>query len=194
LQQWQFGKGAKMGYVFTWVKNLVCFYLLLTVVLHLLPRQSYRKYVRFFSGMLLTILVVSPVLSLLGNEEALREKISQAEFFQDLDNHKLDTEHLETTQKEIYLREYERALEMDVSRMAQEKQLAAREVKVRLTEGYEVESIEIAVAMEKDDDNIFVQETPAASDSSRDTKISELRQDLAEYYRLNEEQVSIVVL
>ncbi|MCI9525635.1 MAG: stage III sporulation protein AF [Lachnospiraceae bacterium] len=183
-----------MGYVFTWVKNLVCFYLLLTVVLHLLPRQSYRKYVRFFSGMLLTILVVSPVLSLLGNEEALREKISQAEFFQDLDNHKLDTEHLETTQKEIYLREYERALEMDVSRMAQEKQLAAREVKVRLTEGYEVESIEIAVAMEKDDDNIFVQETPAASDSSRDTKISELRQDLAEYYRLNEEQVSIVVL
>ena len=83
---------------------------------------------------------------------------------------------------------------MDVSRMAQEKQLAAREVKVRLTEGYEVESIEIAVAMEKDDDNIFVQETPAASDSSRDTKISELRQDLAEYYRLNEEQVSIVVL
>ena len=84
-----------MGYVFTWVKNLVCFYLLLTVVLHLLPRQSYRKYVRFFSGMLLTILVVSPVLSLLGNEEALREKISQAEFFQDLDNHKLDTEHLE---------------------------------------------------------------------------------------------------
>ena len=52
-----------MGYVFTWVKNLVCFYLLLTVVLHLLPRQSYRKYVRFFSGMLLTILVVSPVLS-----------------------------------------------------------------------------------------------------------------------------------
>ncbi len=183
-----------MGYIFTWVKNLVCFYLLLTVVLHLLPRQSYRKYVRFFSGMLLTILVVSPVLSLLGDEEALREKISQAEFFQDLDNHKLDTEHLEMTQKEIYLREYERALEMDVSRMAQEKQLAAQEVKVRLTEEYEVESIEIAVAMEKDDDNIFVQETLFTTDSSQDPKISELRQDLLDYYRLNEEQVSIVVL
>lgn len=183
-----------MGYIFTWVKNLVCFYLLLTVVLHLLPRQGYRKYVRFFSGMLLAILVVSPVLSLLGDEEALREKISQAEFFQEMDNHKLDTEHLEATQKEIYLREYERALEMDVGRMAQEKQLAAQEVKVRLTEEYEVESIEIAVAMEKDDDNIFAKETPYAAESPQDSQISELRQDLIEYYRLNEGQVSIVVL
>ena len=78
--------------------------------------------------------------------------------------------------------------------MAQEKQLAAQEVKVRLTEEYEVESIEIAVAMEKDDDNIFVQETLFTTDSSQDPKISELRQDLLDYYRLNEEQVSIVVL
>ncbi len=183
-----------MSYIFTWVKNLVCFYLLLTVVLHLLPRQGYRKYVRFFSGMLLTILVVSPVLSLLGDEEALREKISQAEFFQDLDNHKLDTEHLETTQKEIYLREYERALEMDVSRMAQEKQLTAQEVKVHLTEEYEVQSIELAVAIQKEDDSIFDQEAALAEVGMQYPQVHKLRQDLMEYYRLNEGQVSIVVL
>lgn len=94
-----------MGYIYAWVKNLVCFYILLTVVLHLLPKDNYQKYVRFFSGMLLTILVMSPVLSLMGNEEVLREKISQAGFFQEMDNLKLDTEHLEWQQKERYLQE-----------------------------------------------------------------------------------------
>ena len=110
-----------MGYIHAWVKNLVCFYILLTVVLHLLPKDNYQKYVRFFSGMLLTILVMSPVLSLMGSEEVLREKISQAGFFQEMDNLKLDTEHLEWQQKERYLQEYEHALEMDVSRIAEEK-------------------------------------------------------------------------
>lgn len=183
-----------MSYIFSWVKNLVCFYLLLTVVLHLLPRQNYRKYVRFFSGMLLTILVVSPALTLLGNEEALREKISQAEFFQDMDNRKLDTAHLEITQKEIYIREYERALEMDVSRMAAEKQLTAQEVRVRLTTEYEVESIEMTVEAQGNDENIFTGEASLADDSAYNKQISELRQDLMEYYRINESQVSIAAV
>ncbi len=182
-----------MGYIFNWVKNLVCFYLLLTVVLHLLPRKSYHKYVRFFAGMLLTILVVSPALSLLGDEERLKEKISQAEFFQDMDNIKMDTEHLETVQKDMYLREYERALEMDVSRMAQENQLSAQEVKVRLTDGYEVESIEMKVVREKDDDDIFAGEALLAG-GPQDAQILELRQALMEYYRLKEEQVKIVAV
>ena len=139
-------KGEVMSYIYSWVKNLVCFYILLTVVLHLLPKQNYQKYVRFFSGMLLTILVTSPILSLMGNEELIREKINQAEFFQGLDNLKLDTAHLEDQQKELYREEYERALGMDVSRMAEDKQLIPRQVKVQLSEDYEVESIEMTVS------------------------------------------------
>ena len=138
-----------MGYIYAWVKNLVCFYILLTVVLHLLPKDNYQKYVRFFSGMLLTILVMSPVLSLMGSEEVLREKISQAGFFQEMDNLKLDTEHLEWQQKERYLQEYEHALEMDVSRIAEEKQLLVQEAKVQLSEDYQVESIELTASFQE---------------------------------------------
>lgn len=182
-----------MSYIYTWVKNLVCFYLLLTVVLHLLPQKSYRKYVRFFAGMLLSILVVSPILALLGNEEALRTKISQAEFFQDMDNIKLDTEHLEMVQKEAYLREYERALEMDVSRMVELKQLVPQNVEVRLTEDYEVEAIEMTVTFEEDD-IMFVQKAYYENDSTEYPQVYELRQDLVEYYRLREDQISIAIV
>ncbi len=182
-----------MSYIYNWVKNLVCFYLLLTVVQHLLPKKSYQKYVRFFSGMLLTILVVSPVLSLLGNEELLQQKISQVEFFQDMDNMKLDTEHLETTQKEVYLREYENAVGMDVSRMAEEKQLAVQEVNVHLTQEYEVESIEMTVKR-KEDNGVFVQKAAYADNGAEYPNVHELRQALMEFYRLDEEQITIVVV
>lgn len=180
-----------MNYIYNWVKNLVCFYLLITVVLHLLPKKDYRKYVRFFSGILLTILVVSPVLELMGNEELIRQKISQEEFFQVMDNIKLDTEHLEMTQKELYLKEYERALGMDVGRMAEEKQLIPQKVEVRLTEEYTVSSIEVTVTFQEDD--LFVQKASYVDDSVEYPQVRELRQDLMEFYRLGEEQISIVV-
>lgn len=182
-----------MGYIYNWVKNLVCFYLLLTVVQHLLPQKNYQKYVRFFSGMLLTILVVSPVLSLLGSEELLRQKISQMEFFQDMDNIKLDTEHLEMTQKEVYLREYENAIGMDVSRMAEEKQLAAQEVNVHLTQEYEVESIEMKVKL-TEDNSVFVQKAAYADNGAEYPSVHELRQALMDFYRLDEERITILVV
>ena len=181
-----------MGYIYAWVKNLVCFYILLTVVLHLLPKDNYQKYVRFFSGMLLTILVMSPVLSLMRSEEVLREKISQAGFFQEMDNLKLDTEHLEWQQKERYLQEYEHALEMDVSRIAEEKQLLVQEAKVQLSEDYQVESIELTASFQEED-GIFVQKASFADRSKEYPKVYELKQELMEYYRLKEEQVNIAI-
>ena len=182
-----------MSYIYGWVRNLVCFYILLTVVLHLLPRENYQKYVRFFAGILLTILVASPILSLIGNEETLRTKISQAGFFQDMDNLKQDTEYLEDTQKQVYLREYEQAVGMDVSRMAEEKQLVAEQVEVHLSEDYQVESIEMTVTL-GEDDSVFVQKASFPDDSREYPGVYELKQELMEFYRLKEEQITIGVV
>ena len=138
-----------MELVYTWVKNIVCFYIFMNIIIHLLPKDSYRKYVRFFSGMLLMILVATPVLSVLGQEEVLMQKISQAGFFQELDNIKLDTAHLEQTQKKAYLQEYERAIEMDIERIAQGKGLNPLRTEARLSEDYRVESIVLEVSDSK---------------------------------------------
>ncbi len=181
-----------MSYIYGWVKNLVCFYLLLTVILHLLPKKNYQKYVRFFSGMLLTILVTSPVLSLMGNEEILREKINQAGFFQELDNLKLDTEHLEDGQKERYLREYEKALEMDVGRMAEQKQLTVSKSDVHLSEDYQVESIELTASFEEEE-GIFVQKASFADRIQEYPRVQELRQELMDFYRLDDTQIKIEI-
>ena len=60
-----------MEAVYGWVRNLVCFYIFITAILHLLPKESYRKYIRFFTGLLLVILVLTPIFSLLGEKENL---------------------------------------------------------------------------------------------------------------------------
>lgn len=181
-----------MDIIYNWVKNIVCFCIFLTMIHHLLPKDNYQKYVRFFSGMLLVVLVISPLLSLFGKEGVLLQRINQTSFFQEMDNLKLDTEYLEQEQKEIYIRQYENAIGMDISRMAEERQLSANQVEVRLSEEYQVESIAIQVNAYEEGEVAI--ESISLLDSGREyPAVSDLKQELMEFYRIGEEQIDIEV-
>lgn len=181
-----------MDIIYNWVKNIVCFCIFLTMIHHLLPKDNYQKYVRFFSGMLLVILVVSPILSLFGKESVLLDRINRTSFFQEMDNLKLDTEYLEREQKEIYIRQYENAIGMDISRMAEEKQLNANQVEVRLSEEYQVDSI--AMQVNADAENGIAVESISLMDSGREyPAIFELKQELMEFYQIDEDQIDIEI-
>ena len=181
-----------MDSIYGWIKNIICFYIFITVILHLLPKENYRKYVRFFTGMLLVILVMNPVLSLLGKEEVVIRKISQAGFFQELDNLKMDTEHLEQSQKKVYMREYERAIALDVNGMAVRKQLNPLQTKVRLSGEYQVESIALEVEYNQEDD-FFSEEFMSGAESQGSAKVREFRRELMECYQLEEGQIEIAL-
>ena len=52
-------------------EGLAFFFIFMTAVLNCLPDQKYRKYVRFFLGMLLLILMTGPLLELFRLDERL---------------------------------------------------------------------------------------------------------------------------
>ncbi len=84
--------------IYTWMKNIVFFLVIITAVLEVLPGTAYQKYIRFFTGLVLMMLLLTPVLSLSGageiftelyheyeSEQYRRELEEQEEYFQDLD-------------------------------------------------------------------------------------------------------------
>ena len=50
-----------MESVYSWVKNIIYYMIFLSVVSNLLADSKYEKYIRFFAGMVLILLVVSPL-------------------------------------------------------------------------------------------------------------------------------------
>ncbi len=53
-----------MNEIYGWVKNIVIFLVLTTIVTNLLGKSSYKKYVNLITGIILVILVISPLLKL----------------------------------------------------------------------------------------------------------------------------------
>ena len=61
------------AYLYEWIRNVAFYLVLVTALLHVLPRSGYQKYIRFFTGLVLILLVLAPVLRLFQMEEELRD-------------------------------------------------------------------------------------------------------------------------
>lgn len=61
------------AYLYEWIRNVAFYLVLVTALIHVLPRSGYQKYIRFFTGLVLILLVLAPVLKLFQMEEELRD-------------------------------------------------------------------------------------------------------------------------
>lgn len=59
------------AFLYGWIRDIAFYTILMTVVLHLLPEESQKKYVRFFMGIVLMLVVLSPLLSAAGLSDTL---------------------------------------------------------------------------------------------------------------------------
>ena len=52
--------------IYKWLQNLSFYMILVNAVTCVLPSSSYRKYIRFFTGLILILMLAMPVMSLFG--------------------------------------------------------------------------------------------------------------------------------
>lgn len=68
--------------IFEWIQNIICFLIILSAVLEVLPGKQYQRYVRFYTGIVFLLLVVSPVFQLFGAGDIFEKKLEQKEYEQ----------------------------------------------------------------------------------------------------------------
>ena len=55
-----------LEYIYEWIGNIAFYMIMVTAVLHLLPNSDYQKYIRFFTGLVLILLLADPLLEFTG--------------------------------------------------------------------------------------------------------------------------------
>jgi len=118
--------------MFEWVKGIVFYLILLTVVSHLLPGHKYDKYVRLFTGMLLIMIVIRPITHLFSWDSMFDKNfldISGAWADSGLDEDFM--QDLEGMQARQLQEEYVRQTEQFVKKQAEGYGLTVTQCKVR---------------------------------------------------------------
>ncbi|MCD7864903.1 MAG: stage III sporulation protein AF [Clostridiales bacterium] len=90
-----------------WIRQMIYLMIFLTLLLQILPKKSYRGYVKFFAGLIFAAAVLQPVCSLIGNgnwEETVISRITELEESMESDE-EMDLSEMEKRQQEL-LEEY----------------------------------------------------------------------------------------
>ncbi len=121
-----------MNGLYQWVGSILCFLIFVTMVQNLLPSKSYEKYIRFFVGMVLILLVMQPFLGGLRLEDRIAcyfEAISFQNDARDLSREILGIEKQRLLQ---VIDAYEQAVERDVAVMAEDAGFAVEAVQAEI--------------------------------------------------------------
>lgn len=115
-----------MDAIYEWIKNIAFYMIVVSVVLKVLPGNQYQKYIQFFSGIVLILLVFLPIVRLAGKEQTIQELYEdysykqKKEEFEQMEKYFTDTDLLDFLPEE-YLQEGE---------MQEEKQQETESVKI----------------------------------------------------------------
>lgn len=71
-----------MQYLYEWAENLAFYMILMTAVQHILPKDTYRGYIRFFSGLVMVLMLMTPILDLFGMKGDLWRAYEREEMLQ----------------------------------------------------------------------------------------------------------------
>ena len=107
-----------MEAVYGWVKNIIYFMIFLAVVNNLLADSKYEKYIRFFAGMVLILLVVSPLTGKMRLDEQISSMFRSISLHNDADDLQSRLWNMDEKRLDQVLGKYQEAVESDISAMA----------------------------------------------------------------------------
>lgn len=93
-------------YLYQWLQNLSFYLIIVHMVIQLIPNNSYKKYIRFYTGLLLIVLLVAPILKLFGMEQGFKNIYNSVEYKQQIREIEESTKYLEDmTLEGMYIEE-----------------------------------------------------------------------------------------
>ena len=100
----------------TWVRNIVFYLIFMTFVTNLLPGKAYDRYFRLFTGMVLILLVLSPLTGSLNLDERLAYYFESISFQSEAGEYRGQIEEMDRKRLEQLIGQYEAAASEDLER------------------------------------------------------------------------------
>lgn len=148
-------RGENMEMIFQWIRSLVFYLILMTMIANLLPDKKYENYLRLFAGVIFLMLVFSPFGNLTGVEEQAAEAFSRLTFQNEAQALKREIEDVDGVRMEKLVDRYRETIETELRGMVEELGGECRSVVVQLDEELEggtfgrVMAVEMTVSQAK---------------------------------------------
>lgn len=184
-------RGRMMNGIYEWIRSLVSFMILMTVIMNLLPDKKYEKYLRVFSGLVFLLLFCAPLTDLNGLETRMAGAFERITFQTDAKLLKKEIEDADGERMQQLILQYETVLEQELRTMAESVGAECIDVEVIMETNLEQEEFgklrEVMMVFHSEE------HTEAEKMWDVNRQILELRTQIGEYYGMEEGNITIIV-
>lgn len=188
------------------VQNILVYVVIVTVLRGLISNPKYSQYFQFFSGVIMILLMMSPILTVFQYENEWYSILEEKVLKMDLDHIKEEMNIADGRFEEMVREEYKETVKKQVMMMAEENGLNAEEVLVDIKHGDEEWQIqEISVKSgtilgdQKEQEKLSVEAVQIEGDKQKninylkeDYKYSKrLKKQICNYFAIGEDKVHI---
>ena len=58
-----------MDYLYDWIQNLSFYMILMTAIIQMIPSEAYKKYIQFYMGLVIVLMLCTPIIKIIGMEK-----------------------------------------------------------------------------------------------------------------------------
>lgn len=139
--------------ILNYVQSFLVLFLLIKVVLFLIPRSVFAKYISFFSGVILVLGVLHPMLSFFQLEDILWKKFYIEVFEKQALETSMNVESLANSNSELYRDKMKTFVEEEIKKQMQLVGIKMQEIEISLNDEYQVNGIRITVLEKNEEEN-----------------------------------------
>lgn len=121
-----------MAYLKEIVQNLLFYYIIFSVVMSLVGNSSFKKYIEMFSGLVMIIIILNPLIKLFGVENSLDLNIRKNQLYEITKAESEDIMVAEFKQSDAVLKQYEEIIENQIRTVMSNHDYKATDVKVSI--------------------------------------------------------------
>lgn len=122
------------------VKNLLIYYIILSVVMSLVSNTSFKKYIEMFSGLVMIIIILNPLIRLFGAENSLNLNVQKNQLYGITKAETEDIMVAEMRQSDAVLKQYEETIAKQVDTVMNNYEYCATDVKVSIDDALDSET------------------------------------------------------
>lgn len=132
------------------VQNILIFYIILSVVMALIGNSSFKKYIQMFSGLVMIIIILNPLMKLLGVENTLNLQLKKNQLFEISQAESEDIMVAEMKQSDAVMQQYEETISQQIQSVMNHYDFYATNVQVSIDDSLDsdtfgqVQKIEIS--------------------------------------------------
>lgn len=188
--------------VYEWVKNIAFYLIFITAIMNALPDNHFKKYVKLFTGMILVVILISPISRLFQFDHALDFSFVTKTYELELEEIQKQIGNVEDMQSEQLLSGYEETVKTRIDEIvkAEGKNVSGMEVVFdkdpKSPEFGTIQKIELRISSEEESqDKILIDKVRISGEEKEEESTLEginIRNKITEYYGIDPQYIHII--